>query len=1043
VNHQGQRPGPMAWMARHGVAPNLLMVILLVGGFLVARGIKQEVFPDFQLDIVRVTVPYPGASPEEVERGIILSIEEAVRGLEGVKEVRAVAREGVGTVEAELFESADAQKVYQDIRQEVDRITTFPEDAEEPDVTLVARRRGVLTVELYGDVGEWALRQTAEMVRDRLLQDPGITQVDILGARNYEIHIEVPEENLRAYGLTLEGIARRVASTALELPGGKIETRGGEILLRMTERREWAKEFANIPIITTPEGSVLYLDDIATVREGFEDTDSLGTYNGVRAMGISVYRVANQTPIGVSRAVRRVMAQIEPELPPRVHYAIRRDMSDIYRQRLQLLLRNAALGLTLVMLLLGLFLEAKLAFWVGMGIPISFLGAFLFLPGLGVTINMVSMFAFIVSLGIVVDDAIVVGENVYAYRQQGMGRLEAAIHGAREVAVPVSFSILTNVVAFLPLMMVPGVMGKIWRVIPLVVVTVFTISWLEALFVLPCHLAHTRSGGRSRPGRLLHGWQQSFSAAFLRFVERYYGALIAWCVRFRYLTLAMGTAILTIVAGYVLSGRIGLILMPRVEADFSYASAVLPVGCPMSQAIAVRERLEEAARGVAAENGGADLFEGFFAVIRENRIEAYAYLTDADRRPISTARFTDLWRQRVGEIPGLESLQFASDRIGPAAGASLTVELSHRDIAVLDQASRALAARLAEFPNVRDIDDGYTPGKAQLSFTLKPEGHSLGLTVREVARQVRNAFYGAEAIRQQRGRNEIKVKVRLPEARRTSEADIENLLVRTPSGRDVPLRQVAAVHRGRAYTDITRRNGRRTVTVTANVVPIGENSKVIATLRAEVLPDLMRRFPGLGYSFEGRQAEMRESIQTIIPTFAIALMAIYALLAIPFRSYAQPLVVMMAIPFGLVGAVLGHLVMGYNLSVISLLGIVALSGVVVNDALVLIDFANRMRRSGLDATSAIRQAGIRRFRPILLTTLTTFGGLAPMIFETSVQARFLIPMALSLGYGLLFATTITLLIIPSLYMIIEDIKGLFLRAPAPTPEPTPAPSPTE
>jgi len=673
VNDQGQRPGPMAWMARHGVAPNLLMVILLVGGFLVARGIKQEVFPDFQLDIVRVTVPYPGASPEEVERGIILSVEEAVRGLEGVKEVRAVAREGVGTVEAELFESADAQKVYQDIRQEVDRITTFPEDAEEPDVTLVARRRGVLTVELYGDVGEWALRQTAEMVRDRLLQDPGITQVDILGARNYEIHIEVPEENLRAYGLTLEGIARRVASTALELPGGKIETRGGEILLRVTERREWAKEFANIPIITTPEGSVLYLDDIATVREGFEDTDSLGTYNGVRAMGISVYRVANQTPIGVSGAVRRVMAQIEPELPPGVHYAIRRDMSDIYRQRLQLLFRNAALGLTLVMLLLGLFLEAKLAFWVGMGIPISFLGAFLFLPGLGVTINMVSMFAFIVSLGIVVDDAIVVGENVYAYRQQGVGRLEAAIHGAREVAVPVSFSILTNIVAFLPLMMVPGVMGKIWRVIPLVVVTVFTISWLEALFVLPCHLAHTRSGGRSRLGRLLHGWQQRFSAAFMRFVERYYGALIAWCVRFRYLTLAAGVAVLTVVVGYVFSGRIGMILMPRVEADFSYVSAVLPVGCPMSQAIAVRERLEKAAREVAAENGGDELFEGFFAVIRENQVAAYAYLTDADRRPISTARFTDLWRQRVGEIPGLESLQFASDRIGPAAGASLTV----------------------------------------------------------------------------------------------------------------------------------------------------------------------------------------------------------------------------------------------------------------------------------------------------------------------------------------------------------------------------------
>jgi len=1036
--------GPIAWMVQHRVAPNLLMIACLVGGLLMARRIKQEFLPDFDLDIVQVSVPYPGASPEEVERGIVLVVEEAIRGTDGVKEVTATAREGIGVVRAELFEDVDRQKVYQEIQQEVNRITTFPEDAEEPQVVLLARWREVLTVELYGDVSEWALRELVEQVRDRLLLDPDITQVLLKGVRPYEVHVEVPVENLRAYGLTLDQIAARIAATALELPGGKVETRGGEILLRVTERREWASEFANIPIITTSDGTVLYLRDIAAVRDTFEDTDAMGTFDGARAMGIAVYRVGEETPISVSDAVRRTMAELEPDLPPGVHYSIRSDFSEMYRQRLELLLRNGCLGLTLVMLLLGVFLEVRLAFWVTMGIPTSFLGAFLFLPAMGVTINMVSMFAFIIALGIVVDDAIVVGENIYEYRQRGMGAVAAAVRATRGVAVPVAYSILTNIVAFLPLLALPGFMGKVFRVIPMVVCTVFAISWLEAVFILPAHLAHAKAGGRTALGRVVHHWQQAFSRGFMRFVTRYYGPLLRTAVRWRYLTVAAGVALLVGVAGYVFSGRIGMILMPRVEADYAFAEATLPVGCPMSQAAAVRDRLERAANAVAAENGGERLLEGVFALVRENVVELRAYLTDPDVRPISTSRFTELWRERVGEIPGIESLRFQADRGGPGGGAALTVELSHRDIAVLDKASARLAEILNGFSNVKDIDDGYTPGKQQLNFTLKPEGYSLGLTVREVARQVRNAFYGAEALRQQRGRSEIKVKVRLPEAQRTSEADIENLLIRTPAGRDVPLRHVANVVRGRAYTDITRREGRRTVTVTADVVPIGDTSKIIATLNSDVLPQLAREFPGLGYSYQGRQADLRESMQKLVATFVLVLLAIYAMLAIPFRSYIQPAIVMMAIPFGLVGAVFGHILMGYDLSVMSMLGIVALSGVVVNDSLVLIDYANGLRREGLSAFEAIARAGIRRFRPIMLTTLTTFGGLAPMIFETSRQARFLIPMALSLGYGLLFATAITLLLVPSLYLITEDAKTAARvltfrrRQPSPAAEPTAA-----
>ena len=1031
------RRGPMAWMARNRVTPNLLMLVFLVGGLLMALQIKQEVFPDFDLDIVSISVPYPGASPEEIERGIVLVVEEAIRGIDGVKEVSATAREGVGSVTAELFEDVDRQKVYQDIKQEIDRVTTFPDDAEEPEVSLVSHRRQVLNVEVYGDVGEWALREVAEQIRDRLLLDPEITQIDLGGVRDYEVHVEVPQEKLRAYGLTLSDIAQRIGSISVELPGGKIETRGGEILLRMTERRDWAAEFARIPVVTAPSGTIVYLDDIATVRDGFEDTEHIGTYNGARAMGVAVFRVGEQTPIRVSNAVRRVMTDIEPDLPPGVHYSIRRDMSDIYRQRLELLLKNAFLGLVLVLVVLGLFLEIKLAFWVTMGIPTSFLGAFLFLPSMDITINMISMFAFIIALGIVVDDAIVAGENIHEYRQRGLGLLEAAVRGARDVAVPISYSILTNIVAFIPLMAVPGVMGKIWGVIPMVVITVFTISWIEALFILPAHLAHSRGEATTAAGRVVHRWQQAFSRLVSRAIQRGYGPILDRCIRRRYLTVACGVALLLLAGGYVASGRIGLILMPRVESDYAYVSATLPVGSAFERAAAVRDRLEDAARAVAAENGGEKLFEGVFALVNENTVEVFAYLTDAEVRPIGTAEFTGLWRHKVGQIPGLQTLRYAADRGGPGSGAALTIELSHRDIEVLDRAGERLAGILEGFPNVTDIDDGYTPGKQQLNFVLRPEGYSLGLSAAGVGRQVRNAFYGAEAVRQQRGRNEIKVRVRLPEAQRISEFDIESLMIRTPAGRDVPLRQVASVERGRAYTDITRREGRRTVTVTANVEPIADTSKVMATLSSDILPQLARDYPGLGCGYEGRQADMRESTQSLIGTFVLAMLAIYVLLAIPFSSYAQPLIVMVAIPFGIVGAVLGHLLMGYSLSLMSMMGIVALAGVVVNDSLVLIDYANRLRKQGYGAFEAIHEAGVRRFRPILLTTLTTFGGLAPMIFETSRQARFMIPMALSLGYGILFATAITLVLVPSLYLIIEDALAHLpaRRAARPTPAP--------
>ena len=1031
-------------MAGHSVAANLLMMTFIVGGIIYAVTIKKELFPEFDLDRVTVSVRYPGASPEEVEQGIILAVEEAVRGIDGVDEVTASAREGVGIVNVELLLGADNQKAYQDIQQEVERITSFPEEIEEPQVVLVTRRRRVLSLVIYGDQDDRVLRDLAEQARSRLLQADEITQVELSGVRSLEVAIEVPQENLRAYNLTLGQIAAKIRRASVELPGGGIKTKGGEILLRMKDRRDYGRQFANIPVVSSNNGTEVLLGDIAEIIDEFEDTDRSATYNGKPAVMLNVYRVGEQTPTEVSDAVRRCKKEFVNDLPPGIGAAIRRDFSEIYRQRVDLLLRNGRIGLILVFVLLGLFLEPRLAFWVTMGIPISFLGAFLVLPAMGVSINIISLFAFIIALGIVVDDAIVVGENVYEHQQRGVPFARAAVLGVREVALPVVFSILTNVAAFMPLFFIPGIMGKVFWCIPAVVVTVFLISLIECMFVLPAHLGHGRER-RARFSIWIHGYQQRFSGWISRGIRNGYGPFLDRALRHRYLTLSVGLAALALTVGYVASGRMGMTLFPKVESDTAIATAVLPYGTSVEVTKEVRDRLLGAAGEVARAHGGDALVRGMFAEIGGgagggfhgpagrsgggsggNVVEVRVYLTPPKRRPISTAEFSRFWRKRVGAVGGLESLVFESDRGGPGSGAAITVELSHYDVNTLDRAGADLAESLARFPNVKDIDDGYSPGKQQFDFQIRPEGRSLGLTSFDVARQLRSSFYGAEALRQQRGRNEVKVMVRLPKAQRVSEHDLEELLIRTPGGRDVPLREAVHISRNRAYTTIDRRNGRRTVTVTADVERRSEAPQVLAALKEKALPALEKKYPALQYGFEGRQADIAESLGSLKWGFALAMLMIYALLAIPFRSYIQPAIIMVSIPFGIVGAVIGHLLMGYSLSVMSMMGMVALAGVVVNDSLILIDFANRQRRSGKSAYDAVRSAGVRRFRPILLTTLTTFGGLAPMIFETSRQARFIIPMAISLGYGILFATGISLLLVPCLYLVVEDARRLFV-----------------
>jgi len=1019
-----EKKGVIAWMAGHSVTANLLMLVLLVGGFFFGYRIKKEVFPYFELDQVQITVPYPGASPQEVERGIILAIEEAVQGLEGVDEVRASAREGVGTVTVEMIEGENLQRLGQDIQNEVDRITSFPEEAEEPQVVIVSRKRYVVSLALYGDQSETVLREYAEYLRDRLLQDPNITQVELVGVRNYEISVEISQKSLRTYNLTLEEVAQRISRTSIELPGGAVKTPGGDILVRVKERKDYGHEFGKIPIITANDGTQVLLEDIADIKDGFEETDNAATYNGKPTVMIDVYRVGDQTPVSVSNAAKQVVEAVNQELPPGLSVVLRNDRSDIYRQRMGLLVKNGCMGLVLVFVLLALFLEIRLAFWVALGIPISFLGSLLVLPAMGVSINMVSMFAFIVTLGIVVDDAIVVGENVYHHQQRGMPWFNAAVSGTKEIAMPVTISVLTNMIAFAPLFFVPGILGKVFRQIPVVVIIVFAISLIECFLILPAHVGHQKALRQGFFG-WMHAWQQRFSNAFVRFVNRRYGTFLGLALRWRYVTTSLGIAVLMISVGYVKSGRLGFELFPKVESDYALVTVTLPFGTAFQKTEKVQQILVKAAQEVVAENGGKTLMEGIFANIDDNTAEVRIYLTPPDKRPVSTAQITERWRERVGVIPGLESILFESDAGGPGRGAAMSVELSHKDIGLLEKAAADVAEALSFYPNVKDIDDGFAPGKQQIDFQIKPEARSLGLRSREVARQVRHAYYGAEALRQQRGRNEVKVMVRLPKGERISEYNLEEMILRTPAGNEIPLRSAVTINRGRAYTDINRRNGRRIVTVEADVQPRSKAGQVLESLTSETLLALQEKYPGLTYSFEGRQADRRESVDSLMRGLLVALMVIFAMLAVPLNSYIQPIIIMAAIPFGIIGAVIGHLIMGYSLSVLSMFGVVALSGVVVNDSLVLIDFANRKERAGMGRRDAVHQAGIHRFRPIILTTLTTFGGLSPMIFETSRQARFLIPMALSLGFGILFATMITLVLVPSLYLIVEDIRQLF------------------
>jgi multidrug efflux pump subunit AcrB len=1029
----------VAWFAGNHVAANLLMIFILLAGAFTAFNMKIEVFPETELDIITITTEYSGASPAEIEEAILRRVEERVAGLAGIERIDSNAREGLGTVTIEVMKDWDLKKLLDEVKSEVDRVTTLPDEAEKPEVRSLTRRSRVINVAVFGDAEESTIKHLAEKIKDDITNLPGITLAEVYGVREREVSIEISEETLRRYGLTLEQVAEAVRKGSLDLPAGRIKTSGGEILIRTKGRRYYAEDYRDVAVITYADGRKVTLGQIAELKDSFEDVDLQARFQRKPAAMIQVYRVADQNALTVAKTITQYLDEIRPALPAGIDVAFYSDRSEILKSRLNLLLKNLAIGLVLVSILLGVFMNIRLAFWVTLGIPISFAAALLVLPQVDVSINMISLFAFIMVLGIVVDDAIIIGENIYRKQEEGYGSLKAAVEGALEVGRPVVFSVLTTIVAFWPLMMAAGTMGKIMRNIPIVVILVLAGSLIESLFILPAHLE--RSAKKAAQKKTGSSKENRFARGLKWIINGPYSRIVKFCVNWRYATVTVALVFLLLSFGVWQAGWIKFVFFPRVEGNTMRCYVTMPVGTPVERTVEVINRIERAAIEVVEEadnqrpKDAPSLMEYNLLLIGVHSgrgatrgsgghlAQIWINLINSEDREMSTAGLTRQWRKKVGIIPDAESITFRSEIHG--AGNPVEIHLSLDDHDQLIAAANDLKLELQRFPGVFDVSDSFLPGKKEMQLKLKPAARSLGLTLDDLARQVRHAFYGAEALRMQRGKDEIKVMVRYPEAERKSIGFVEDMRIRTPAGVEVPFSQVAQVNIEQGYATIERAQRLRVIKVTADVEPAVINAnEVRMSLVNNFLPGLQNLYPGLRYTIEGEGKQQKESLGDVFTGFAIALFGIYALLAIPFRSFSQPIIVMSAIPFGFVGALIGHLIMGFDISLLSLFGMVGLAGVVVNDSLVLVYTANRMRRDGVSDYNAVTKAGCLRFRPILLTSLTTFAGLTPMLLERSVQAQFLIPMAISLGFGVLFGTFVTLLLVPCGYMILNDVHNL-------------------
>ena len=1044
------------WFILNTVAANLLMVFIIIAGIFTLSRLRMEVFPDITIPIINVSVVYPGASPEDIEESICVKVEEQVQGINGLKRITSSSNEGYGSINIEVENGYDIDEVKDEVKSQVDAITSFPDDAEKPTIRSFDGQPEVITIAVHGQVDEASLLDIAEKVRDEVSELPNITQTR-LGKKPREISIEISENTLQKYGISFDYVANKIRTSSMDVPGGAIETYDGEILIRSKGQAYTGEEFGIIPVLSLADGSTVFLRDIAEIVDGFQDVEYDIKFNSEPALLIRVYRTGEQNALDIADAVHGYIKKKNPVMPPGVSLTTMKDESVILRGRIELLTENAYLGLGLVLIVLALFLKPKLAAWVSLGIPISFMGGFWLLPLFDVSINMISLFTFILVLGIVVDDAIVVGENIHIYLKRGLSGVDAALEGAYQVAKPVIFAVLTTMVTFSPMILVEGALGKIWKIIPVVTILVLMFSLIESLTILPAHLAHMKINEAKKKNRISQWWsdiQMGIHNWLQGFIKNKYTPVLELALKNRGNTVAIAISIFILTVGLVASGFIRFNFFPPLEADIVIAGVEYPEGTPVSLTKVGLDQIEKSAYKLKdslevlypetkifinmvstagdqpiktqSARGPGNLDATFFG---SHLAECVIELAPGEERPISTVEISKIWRELTGPIPGVKQVTFDSDLF--TTGAPIEIQLSSVNRKDLKAVTNSLKDKLQTYAGVFDIKDSFSAGKDEIKLNLLPEAQNYGITMASLARQVRQAFFGDEVQRVQRGRDEVKVFLRYPKDERVSLNNLEQMNVRVGNNVEVPLGQVAQGELSSGYSTITRTDRKRSISITADVDLSEANAnEILAKFESEHIVPILLDYPSVNYSFEGEQREQRDTLSSLFKNFALALFVVYVLLAVPFKSYLQPLIIMSAIPFGFTGAVIGHIIMGMNLAVLSIIGIVALSGVVVNDSLVMVDFINRYKRDdGKTSLEAALAAGPRRFRPILLTSITTFVGLFPLLIEKSVQAQFLIPMAISLAYGVLFATLITLILVPTSYLIIEDIKDFFGRLP--------------
>lgn len=1028
--------GFIAWFVDNPIAANLLMMLILVGGFTGLSGLDKEMFPKIPRDVVQVAVSYPGAGPKEIEEQICIRIEEEIHDLDGIEELRSFAYQGSGRLDIEVADGYDTRKLLNDVKSRVDAINTFPVDSERPQIKEVLARTQILSIAVAGPLNEWDLKRLAEEVRDEVTELPGVTLAEIGGTRPEEVSVELSEETLRQYQLRFEDVVEAIRRSSINLPAGEVREEAGDIVLQTRGQAYNRQDFENIVVLRNEDGTQVYLGEIAHINDGFSERDIVSKFNGKPAVFVNLFNTRNPDVITTSKATRKYIEQKLPTLQQGVELVVWRDLSVYLNSRIDLLLRNALGGLILVFALLVLFLRPALAFWVAAGIGISYLGALWLMPYFGISVNVVSMFAFLLILGIVVDDAIVVGESVHSHYERGLSGTQSSALGAKSVSKPVTFAVITTMIVFVPMLLLPGDSTKLMVVMPKVAIIVLAFSLLESFLILPAHLRHMKP--EKEPSWLVARWlysvRQYASSALKNFAENKFRPFLERALKHGYITMAAFVAVLIVVLGVFFTGWLRVSFFPVVEGEYLRASVELQEGSGFNRSLEIMEQLERSIIALKKEpllmskggvsGDGQSVLKNHYAESNENNVFMVLELSSNESRSVSSRDVSELWHKHIGPVENVEEFDVEYTLMGKPKDINLV--LKGRDINALRAATDDIESALLRYPGVFNVSDSMRSARREIEISLTDHADTLGIGLSDVANQLRYAFYGAEAQRIPREREDVKVMVRYSKAERATVASLNDMRIRTDDGRELPFNAVASAEFIPGYTEIKRRDRMRMVEIRGELArgAVSANDIVLA-LKQQHWAEIAEKYPGISLQIDGAQKDQTEFESGFLQMMALALLVIYALLAIEFRSYWQPMIILSAVPFGIAGAIVGHILFGKEISMPSMMGVLAAAGVVVNDNLVLIDRINQLVKEGWRVYDAVVQGARDRFRPIVLTSLTTFFGLMPILLEKSAQAQFLIPMVISLAFGVLLATFVTLLLVPTIYLFGDRAKQAF------------------